>query len=132
MSMDTDIENTTISEKTVDSQETISEENMFVTINIHTKKLESTIADPKFERSLIVRTPKSSSKDFKLIQKHNDIYLKIRKSENSEDVFGPVLIKRDSTIPFNQPNTKKQTNFDIEVNTLGPSYNMCFLFMYLV
>ena len=51
MSMDTDIENSTFSDKPVDSQETISEENMFATINIDIKKLTSTIADPKFERN---------------------------------------------------------------------------------
>ena len=40
MRMDTDTENSVFSDKTGDSQETVSEENMFVAINTNTKKME--------------------------------------------------------------------------------------------
>ena len=86
------------SDKPVDSQETISDETMFTTI-----ELESTIADVKSERSSSLRTPKSASKNIALISKHNASV-----SVTFDDVFRPAIFKIDSLISSN-----KQPKFDI-------------------
>ena len=87
---------------------------MFVTINTDTKKLESTIADPKSEGSLSVRTPKRVSRNIELISKH---YTSM--SVNLEAVLSPALIKRESLISSNQTNTKNQPKFNVEINPMG-------------
>ena len=93
------------SDKTVASQETISDHTLLCTINDNTKKLGSNIADPKSERSLSERTLKRVSRGIELISKHNTCL-----SGNSEDVFSTALIKRVSL---------KQSNFVVGVNQLG-------------
>ena len=104
VSMDTDMEISTFSDKPVDSQETISIETMFTTV-----KLQSSIADPKSERSLSVRTPKRASKNIALISKHNASV-----SVNLEVVFSPAIIKIASLISSN-----KQPAFDLVIIPLG-------------
>ena len=98
------------SDKTIDSQETISYDTMLTSSNVGTKKLERVIAGPKSARNLNLRTPKRISKDTELTAEHNIIW-----SENSEDFFSPALFKRNSTTTFKQP----ISNFVAEQNVLG-------------